>query len=155
MNDYTKQTQEPEILDTKNDLDSMKFKKTSGLNLDNNVAGLLCYIPIAGVNVIASIVWLITENKLNSFLRFHALQSLVLSGAYFILGAIVWTSTVSLALIPFLRGFTIITNLAWFCICMLYLGTNIYMMISAYKHKAVHLPYAGTMAEQLLDRQTV
>lgn len=154
MNSNVEQSQEPQVLDTKNDLDSMKFKKTSQLNLDNNLAGLLCYVPFAGINVIASILWLITENKLNSFLRFHALQSLVLSAAYFILGAVVWTSTLALAMIPFLRAFNVITNLLWFGICLLYLGTNVYMMISVYKHRAVHLPYAGSVAEQLLDKQT-
>src|SRR6185369_15375644 len=52
-------------------------QKTQVLGLDNNIAGLLCYLPVCGINLISSILWLVTEKE-NRFLRFHAMQSLFL-----------------------------------------------------------------------------
>jgi uncharacterized membrane protein len=52
--------------------------KTQALGLDYNIAALLCYLPVCGINLIASIVFLVSEPKPNKILRFHAVQSLLL-----------------------------------------------------------------------------
>ena len=59
--------------------------KTS-LGLDSNVGAMLCYIAnfLCCLGVILSIVFLVTEKE-NRFVKFHALQSLFLSGAYVVL----------------------------------------------------------------------
>jgi len=58
--------------------------KTKTLNLDYNVAGLLCYIPgcCCLLNVVPCILWLATEPKENRFLRFHSVQGLLLAGVW-------------------------------------------------------------------------
>src|ERR1043166_3374398 len=63
--------------------------KTS-LGLDSNVGAMLCYIAniICCLGVILSIVFLVTEKE-NRFVKFHALQSLFLSGVYLVLFIIV------------------------------------------------------------------
>lgn len=51
----------------------------SALGLDPNVAAGLAYLPICGVNLIMSIIILVTD-KTNKFARFAAFQSLLLLG---------------------------------------------------------------------------
>ena len=59
--------------------------KTS-LGLDSNLGAMACYIAnfLCCLGVILSIVFLVTEKE-NRFVKFHALQSLFLSGAYVVL----------------------------------------------------------------------
>lgn len=54
--------------------------KTS-IGLDANIAAMLCYIPLCFVNLIFSIILVVTE-KTNKFVRFHAFQSI----SFFIVG---------------------------------------------------------------------
>jgi uncharacterized membrane protein len=56
--------------------------KTKTLGLSYNIAALLCYIPacLCCINLFAGILWLVTEPKENRFVRFHALQGLLLFG---------------------------------------------------------------------------
>lgn len=63
--------------------------KTQTLNLDYNIAGLLCYIPCC-INLIASILFLVTEPKDSKFVRFHALQGLLLIGLGIVVGIVFW-----------------------------------------------------------------
>ena len=55
-----------------------------------NTAALLCYLPtcLCCANLIFSIIWLATEPKENRFVRFHALQGLLLFGVNFVIGII-------------------------------------------------------------------
>src|SRR5215471_17814780 len=66
--------------------------KTQTLGLDNNVAALLCYLPacLCCADLIFSILWLATEPKENRFLRFHALQGLLLFAVGLIISIIFW-----------------------------------------------------------------
>src|SRR5436190_23537329 len=67
----------------------------SALGLDANVAAGLAYIPICAVNLIMSIIIIVTD-KTNKLARFHAFQSLLITAAcivfvvvFLILGIIV------------------------------------------------------------------
>src|SRR5438045_3490315 len=64
--------------------------KTKTFGMAYNTAALLCYLPscLCCANVIFSIIWLSTEPKENRFLRFHAMQGLLLFGLWFVVGAI-------------------------------------------------------------------
>ena len=64
--------------------------KTKTLGLDYSVAGLLAYLPICCINVICSIIWLVSEPKENKVLRFHSLQSLLLCGVGIVCWIILW-----------------------------------------------------------------
>jgi len=60
--------------------------------LDYNVAAMLCYLPacLCCVDLIFCILWLVTEPKENRFIRFHAMQGLLLFGVGFVIGIIFW-----------------------------------------------------------------
>ena len=55
----------------------------TNLGVAPNVAGLLCYVPCC-VGLVFAIVAAIVE-KQSRFVRFHAFQSLLLHGAFFVL----------------------------------------------------------------------
>jgi uncharacterized membrane protein len=60
--------------------------KTS-LGLDSNVGAMLCYILdiVCCTGVILAVIFLVTEKE-NRFVKFHAVQSLFLCGAYLLVG---------------------------------------------------------------------
>ena len=125
--------------------------KTKVLNLDYNVAALLSYLPICCINLIASIIWLASEPKENRFLRFHALQSLMLIG----LSIVVWiifmflgvgmmfspSSTVGAAGSGLL---TLIQLVVWLILIIL----HILCMVKAYQGQMWKLPLIGDIAEK-------
>jgi len=101
-------------------------------NAENqNVKGALAYLlgPFTGV------FFLLTEKK-NSFIRFHAMQSLVLFGALFILHIILTFSLIGLILIPFL---IIAEFVLW-----------IMLMWKAFNGEEFTLPIVGELAKKQL-----
>ncbi len=51
-------------------------------NLPHKLGAAAAYLPIAGVSVIASIIWLATEPKESEFLRYHSAQSLAVFSSW-------------------------------------------------------------------------
>lgn len=107
-----------------------KEKKTS-IGLTENVGGMLCYIFIIGI------IFLFAEKE-NRFIRFHALQSIFLAVAIF--------------LISIVLGF--IPIIGWFASLLLgplAFALMIFMMYQAYQGKYYKLPYIGDLVEKQLD----
>jgi uncharacterized membrane protein len=102
----------------------------TGMGLEPNVAGLLCYV----LGWITGIIFLLLE-KDNKFVRFHAVQSIVVFGAI---------SVVSIVLgwIPILG--TIISSLLGILAFVLW----IILMVKAYQGQLFKLPVAGDFAEK-------
>lgn len=65
-----------------------KPSKTQFLSIDFSLAGALCYVPFFAVNLIASVIFLVTEPKGSIFVRFHAMQSLLLTAMGTVLAVI-------------------------------------------------------------------
>ena len=105
------------------------MEKTS-TGLDENVAGLLCYV----LGWVSGLVFILLEQE-NKFVRFHAFQSIIVFGvltvASFILG---W--------IPIIGGF--LAGL----ISLLCLVLWIVLMVKAYQGKRYKLPWSGNLAEK-------
>jgi len=105
------------------------MEKTS-TGLVENVAGLLCYV----LGWVSGLVFILIEQE-NKFVRFHAMQSIIVFGALtvasFILG---W--------IPFIGVF--FASLIW----LLGLALWIVLMIKAYQGTRYKLPWAGNLAEK-------
>jgi uncharacterized membrane protein len=105
------------------------MEKTS-TGLSENVAGLLCYV----LGWVSGIVFFLMEPD-NKFVRFHAIQSIIVFGiltiASFILG---W--------IPFIGAF-----FAWI-IGVLSFILWIVLMIKAYQGTRYKVPWAGNLAEK-------
>ncbi len=105
------------------------MEKTS-LDLNENVAGLLCYI----VGWITGIVFLVLEKE-NKFVRFHALQSIL---TFLPLSILAWL----LRWIPFVGWALgvlvgILTAILW-----------LILMLKAYSGEKYKLPIVGDIAEK-------
>lgn len=53
-------------------------------NLEPKIANMLCYLPIMSINLIASIAFMVTEEKENYRIRFHAAQGLLVVASVFV-----------------------------------------------------------------------
>jgi uncharacterized membrane protein len=103
--------------------------KTS-MNLDENVASLLCYV----LGWITGLIFFLVEKE-NKMVRFHAMQSIVVFGSITVVSIIVgW--------IPFV-GYIIGVLLS-----ILALVLWILLMIKAYQGEKYKLPIAGDIAEK-------
>jgi uncharacterized membrane protein len=103
--------------------------KTS-TGLQENIAGLLCYV----LGWVSGIVFLILEPK-NKFVRYHAIQSIIVFGAITIVLAI-------LSPIPIVG--TIFFGILWALWVILW----IVLMVKAYQGTKYKLPVSGNMAEK-------
>ena len=103
--------------------------KTS-TGLEENVAGLLCYV----LGWITGLVFILIEKE-NKFVRFHAMQSIIVFGALTVVRIV-------LGFIPFIG---VILNII---IGILALVLWIVLMIKAYQGTKYKVPWAGDLAEK-------
>ncbi len=129
--------------------------KTKVLDMDYKLAGLLCYLPMCAVNLIASIVFYKTEPTENKFLRFHAMQSMILCGAYIALGVVVWITSMILGFIPLVNILLAPISAIWMLVTFAFIGVNIFAMIAAYKGSYFRLPYVGDIAGRIADKGSI
>ncbi len=103
--------------------------KTS-TGLSENVAGLLCYV----LGWISGVIFILIEQE-NKFVRFHAIQSIMVFGVLTVAGII-------LGWIPVIGGF-----LSW-VISVLGFILWIVLMVKAYQGTKYKLPWAGDFTEK-------
>ncbi|MGO1478964.1 DUF4870 domain-containing protein [Senegalia sp. (in: firmicutes)] len=114
-------------------MDDDKSKKTSS-GLDQNIAAMLSYV----FGFITGIIFLVIEKE-NKFIRFHAMQSIIISGAIFVVGIVIgWIPIIgwliSLLLAP-------ISFVIW-----------IILLIKAYKNEWYEFPIAGKIAKEQVNK---
>jgi uncharacterized membrane protein len=109
--------------------DEKKEMKKTSVGLDENIAGLLCYV----LGWLTGIVFLVLEKE-NKFVRFHAIQSLA---TFLPLSIIAWV----IGLIPFIGR--VISPLIGILALILWL----ILMFKAYKGEMYKLPVVGDFAE--------
>jgi uncharacterized membrane protein len=125
----------------------------SALGLDGNVAAALGY-PIG----IIAIICLIMEKE-NRFVKFHALQSILLHVAFIIVAIAVWIIGVILVIAGIAASaatnssalgglFTMLFGLIWLVIIVAYIGGLIYAAVKAYGGHKFMLPIVGAMADK-------
>jgi uncharacterized membrane protein len=105
-------------------------KGKTSIGLEQNIAGLLCYV----LGWLTGLVFLILEKE-NKFVRFHALQSIATFGALTVV-------IIILNFIPFIGWI-----LAWL-VNILGLVLWIILMVKAYQGQTYKLPWAGNFAEK-------
>ena len=109
------------------------MEKTS-TGLQENVAGLLCYV----LGWVSGLVFILLEAE-NKFVRFHAMQSIIVFGILSIIGIVFgwipWFGWVISSLVGLL-GFVL-----W-----------IVLMVKAYQGVMYKLPIAGDLAEKWLSK---
>lgn len=106
--------------------------KTS-TGLEQNVAGLLCYV----LGWISGLVFIIIEKE-NKFVRFHAMQSIIVFGVLTI-------AHIILSWIPFI-GWVL-----GILISILEFVLWIILMIKAFQGEKFKLPWAGNFAEKQIS----
>ncbi|MFC1704546.1 DUF4870 domain-containing protein [Candidatus Omnitrophota bacterium] len=103
---------------------------TTELGLQPNAAALLSYL----LWFITGIIFIVLERK-NKFVRFHALQSIIVFGFLFGLGII-------LPFIPLMGWFLI--PIVWITSLILW----VILMVKAYQGELFKLPVVGDIAEK-------
>lgn len=120
----------------------------SALGLDANVAAGLCYLPICGINLIMSIIVLVTD-KTNKLARFHAFQSLLLLAAalvieipaYFLMVILLVMNSTITSLLGGLFGLVLgIFGLAVFVFLII-------SLIKAFQGQIYKIPVIGNFAD--------
>lgn len=126
--------------------------KTSVLSLDYKTAAMLSYLPVCGANLILSVVWLATEPKSNTKLRFYAMQQTILSVSFIALGLIVGIVTMLLGWIPIIGALVGLLGLAWMLAVGAYFVANFFGMYQLYQGNEFRIPYIADMAEQYCSK---
>ena len=107
---------------------------STSTGLEPNVAGLLCYVGIW----VTGIIFLVIEQK-SKFVRFHAIQSIIVFGILTVAGII-------LGPIPVVGG--ALSSLISVIIFILW----IFLMIKASQGQLYKIPWAGDFAEKMLAK---
>jgi len=100
------------------------------MGLTENVAGLLCYVAWW----VSGLVFLLLEQE-NKFVRYHAMQSIIVFAALTVAGII-------LGWIPFIG--MVLGPIIWLLGVVLW----IVLMVKAYQGTKYKLPWAGNLAEK-------
>jgi uncharacterized membrane protein len=112
----------------------------SGTGLPANVAAALSYVLGAFTGIV---FYLIEKDR---FVRFHALQSIILTVAWFVAWIIVTVLTAVLAVIPVLGW--LIGLLLWVVVAFGGIGVWLYLIVKAYQGASPRLPYLADMADK-------
>lgn len=116
----------------------------TNLGMAPNVAGLLCYVPCC-VGLIFSIVAAIVE-KQSRFVRFHAFQSLLLHGAFIVVGVALQVLTAVFATVSAILG--MLVSVLLMVVGLAFLAVTILMMVKAHGGQEMELPVIGPMARR-------
>lgn len=111
-------------------------KGKTSLGIEQNLEGLLCYV----LGWITGIIFLLLEKE-NKFVRFHAIQSIVVFGAYTVIAIILGF----IPIIGWILGYLIgaLAFILW-----------VVLMVKAYQGQKYKLPWAGNFAEKQLQPET-
>ena len=115
--------------------------KTS-TGMQANVAGLLCYL----IGWITGLIFFLIEKE-NKFVRFHAMQSMIVFGALFVLNIAfgVFVGIFAAAGVGFLAPLFSMFNIL---LALLAFVLWIVLMVKAYQGEKFKLPIAGDIAEK-------
>ncbi|WP_244943880.1 DUF4870 domain-containing protein [Siminovitchia fortis] len=121
-------------MDDKHEIESSgnEVPPKSSTGLDENIAGLLCYLG----TFVTGIIFFVLEKK-SPFVKFHAMQSIVLFVSLWILG-------LGVGYVPFV---------GWLLKSLISLTTFILwivLMIKAYQRERIKLPVVGDITENLI-----
>ena len=129
----------------------------SALGMDGNLAAALGY-PIG----IIAIISLIMEKE-NRFVKFHALQSLLLHVAFIVVAIAVWIIGIVLLIAGMAASAAtnsgagvglmgLLSMLIWLAFFVTYVGVLIFAAVKAYGGNYFKLPVIGNMAEKFANK---
>ncbi len=116
--------------------------------LDENVAGLLCYI----FWWISGLIFLLVDKR--PFVRFHAAQDIAFNIALFAVSVVFWIIVIFLTFVTALLHVPIgiLTAFLWPLVGIAFFGTWIFLMYKAYNHEMFKLPIIGDMVEKMVNK---
>lgn len=120
-------------------------KPKTSTGLEENVAGLLCYL----LGFITGIIFLIIEKE-SRFVRFHAMQSTVTFLSLMIINWIIGAISLAIAFNPFTWGLGAVLWIISTLISIAALILWILGMYMAYKGQMYKFPLFGQIAENFL-----
>ena len=111
--------------------------------LEENVAGALCYV----LGFVTGLIFYLVEEE-NEFVRFHAVQSMLVFGGLFLLGFAFTFAQIFFDFIPFVGWiFSLMIGMISLLIGPVALVLWIVLIIKASKGDRFSLPVVGPMAE--------
>jgi uncharacterized membrane protein len=123
----------------------MENSGKSALGLDPNVAAGLAYLPICAVNLIMSIIILVTD-KTNKLARFSAFQSLLLIGVL-IVGYVLGIIVIGVGVAANSTMLSLLGSLVYFAAFIIFLVATVIGCIQGFMGKMFKLPIIGNMAD--------
>ena len=108
-------------------------KGKTSMGMEQNLEGLLCYV----LGWVTGIIFFIME-KDNKFVRFHAMQSIIVFGAIFVVDIIL---SILRVFVPFIWILTLLLGIITFILWIV-------LMMKAYQGQMFKLPVAGDIAEK-------
>jgi uncharacterized membrane protein len=121
----------------------------SSTGLDENVAALLSYV----VTWLSGLIFFLMEKE-SRFVRFHAMQAILLGGSAIVLGIVLWVAWVILLIIVaqisdvLTMIFNLVFGLVMFAFYIGLLIAWVMCMIKAYQKQYFKLPVLGNLAEK-------
>lgn len=117
--------------------------------LDENVAGLLCYI----FWWVSGVIFLVLDKR--PFVRFHAAQDIAFNLAMYVIGIAFWIvawfiTIVTTAIFHFPIG--LFSFFLGPVLGIAFLGTWIFLMYKAFNHEKFKLPIIGDMVEKMVGQ---
>ena len=119
----------------------------TALGLDANVGAMLCYLPVCAISLIYSIIVLVTD-KTNKNVRFHALQSLLLTAGYVVVLVAVMIIGGGLAAATNSGILGLLVSLIYFAVVVGFLILMIIGCIKGYQNGSYRLPVIGDLADK-------
>jgi uncharacterized membrane protein len=107
----------------------------SSTGLDENVAGLLCYV----LGWVSGLVFILIEQQ-SKFVRYHAMQSIYIFGTITVVALV-------LGWIPVIGA--VIAGIIW----LIGLALWIFLMIRAYQGQKTKVLWAGELAEKWVQKK--
>ena len=125
----------------------------SALGLDGNVAAAIGY-PVA----IIAIISLIMEKE-NRFVKFHALQSILIQASFIVIAIALWVIGFVLLIAGVAASaatnsgalgglFGMLIGLVWLVVVVIYIAGIVFAAVKAYQGNEFKLPIIGNMAEK-------
>jgi len=120
-----------------------------GYTMEANIFAAICYMPLFPANIIPCVIALNTPADNASFIRFNAVQSLIINAAYavtaFVMGGVMGIVLVIPVIGPLLNGFL---GLVLFLASLLYVGLSLRLVLSSFRGKSWELPVIAKYAKE-------
>src|SRR2546423_2241027 len=118
----------------------------STLDLPSNIAAALACIPLIG-----GIIFYIMEKR-DGFVRFYAMQSIILGGAWFLFNVVYAIIHAIFANVPAIGGFLgFVWGLVGMCVHLVFVVVWIIATIKAFTGVRWEMPYIGPVARKQVE----